>query len=310
MNSQIYNMKKLSQLEDIEFIETFVISYQKDTRALSAIKEILAKGITIKNLIVFSYQPFLEKQDIERLFNIENVEIINSMSGVTQLIQNIKNFKDILSSDTLYLDISCLNIPELFLLMRYLKTLRPSKKFHVLYSIPFDYHFNEDPFTSFVSYTGDLETREIIGYSGSSEKTRNADLIVFFGFEGSFSLKVIEDINYSELFLVNSLPSFYQKYKDISVINNYDVISQQKKKLSYVPADNPFEVYNFLDDIGNKCPGLCIAPLSTKPVALGVCLYALKYTDVRVVYPVSKFQSETKTHDVHETLIYEIFLEA
>lgn len=309
MNSQIYNMRKLDQIDDIELIETFVIAYQKDDRSLYTVKELLNRGTKIKNLIVFKYPNNSKSDNLFEELEIDKIYFIDDLFNVQNLVKSIKSNKEILEKESFYLDISCLNTPELFIVMRYLKILKPAQKICILYSIPFDYQFENEPFTSFVSYAGDLETKEIIGYSGNSEKTLNADLLVFMGFEGALSFKVIEDINYNELILVNGLPSFFQKYKDISVINNFDVITPQKRKIHYVPADNPFEVYNLIEEIANGRSGLCIAPLSTKPVALGVCLYALKHTDVRIVYPTSTMLlRQNITNSVHETLIYDIFL--
>ena len=309
MNSQIYSIRKIETIkEDTKLIETFIVTYQPDERSLHAIKKIVEKGIQIKNLIVFKYSKNVDVNHLFEELGAENTIIIDDLLDAQKFITLLKEIQDILTNSILYIDISCLNTPEIFFVMKYLKTLRNSQKICVLYSIPFDYHFDNEPFTSYTSYDGDLETREFIGYSGDSEKTLNADLLVFMGFEGAFSFKVIEDINYNEVILVNGLPSFFQKYKDISVINNYDVIKQQKRKIRYVPANNPYEVYNFVEEIANGRTGLCIAPLSTKPVALGVCLYALKNTDVRVVYPTPTLLKPAKTHSVHETLIYDVFL--
>ena len=74
-------------------------------------------------------------------------------------------------------------------------------------------------------------------------------MIVFLGFEGILSSKVIEDIRYDNLLLVNNLPSFFPKYKDISMINNCELLTSHHSKLKYVPANNPFEAYNFLDAV-------------------------------------------------------------
>lgn len=53
---------------------------------------------------------------------------------------------------------------------------------------------------------------------------------------------------------------------------------------------------------------VCISPLATKPVALGVCLFALNYEKVRIVYPISDVYSSHVTNRVIKTLVYEISL--
>ena len=108
------------------------------------------------------------------------------------------------------------------------------------------------------------------------------------------------------LFEGYNLPSFFPKYKDISMINNCELLTSHHSKLKYVPANNPFEAYNFLDAVIDETEQVCTAPLSTKPVALGVCLYALNHPNLRVVYPVSEQYRHHNTNRVHKSYLYEI----
>ena len=149
---------------------------------------------------------------------------------------------------------------------------------------------------------------ELFGFSGVSHETNN-DLYLFMGFEGALALKVTEDTAYKELNLINNLPSFYQKYKDISIVNNYQLMQNQKSCMLYTPADNPFETYNLLENSIGSDTYACIAPLSTKPVALGVCLFALSHEKVRVVYPISQKYNASNTVDTYKTYVYNISLQ-
>lgn len=126
------------------------------------------------------------------------------------------------------------------------------------------------------------------------------------GFEGILSAKVNEDVRYSRLKLVNNLPSFYEKYKDICVINNYDLLTSGHEKVSYVPANNPFETYNFLSEQLSDGETACIAPLSAKPVALGVCMYALDHESVRVVYPIADAYTPHRANKTHSIYVYSL----
>ena len=149
---------------------------------------------------------------------------------------------------------------------------------------------------------------EILGYSGIGKISQDNDLFIFMGFEGSLSLKVVEEITFKNLYLINTIPSYYQKYKDISIINNYNIINTYKNIILHTPADNPFEVYNLLDSKIDDNTIACIAPLSTKPISLGICLYALEHNNVRVVYPVSDIYNDNKSNDVYISYVYEINL--
>ena len=119
----------------------------------------------------------------------------------------------------------------------------------------------------------------------------------------------MEEAAYKHLTFVNSLPSLSQKYKDISILNNRSSIKGKKyDSILYAPADNPFEVYNFLEKKYADESSICISPLATKPVALGVCMFALNYEKVRIVYPISDVYSSHVTNQVTKILVYEVSL--
>lgn len=313
MNKRIYGLHSFSNTVFENEIDTLILSYQKDSRSLCTLKKLIEENIKVKNVILIVSQVSVTSEEIrneiEESHEIENLKIVKSSQDQAAFVRQLHELNLLLDVEDLCLDISSMNIIQMFLILKYLKHLRNEKVIQIFYTIPFNYTFSGDPFTSYKSFFGDLETTEILGYSGYSEKTREANLVVFLGFEGALSLKIIEDIEYDELILVNGLPSFFPKYKDITVINNYETISHPKKKMHYVPASNPFEVYNFLDEVGSDLEGTCIAPLSTKPIALGVCLYALDHPeDVRVVYPVSQEIQIEKTTDVYDTLTFKLLL--
>ena len=217
------------------------------------------------------------------------------------------NFIKSLSFDNeqnkIVIDISCIHVPEMFTLLKFLK-VKGICELDIVYSVPFDYNFTSEPFTSYKSYSGDLKMIEPIGFSGSSN-SKNVELYMFIGFEGPLALKVHEECEYSELKLINSLPSFFPKYKDIAIINNYKLMQYPHSSL-YVPADNPFETYNLLESSVDNNNNVCIAPLSTKPIALGICLFALHNESVRVVYPTSEEYNANTTHSIYKSCLYHI----
>ena len=234
--------------------------------------------------------------------------IVNELQ--TYFLAQLINISDKLSSEKLIVDISCIHTPEMFVLLKYLKTANPKEKLDIAYSTPFEYDFPEEPFTSYCSYYGNLKTTDLLGFGGISDGLAHSRMIIFLGFEGVLASKVTEDIQYEELLLVNNLPSFFPKYKDICVINNYDLLSTHRSKLLYVPANNPFETFNFLDSVFDGKSSLCVAPLSTKPVALGVCLYAMSHKTLRIVYPTSEHYNDHRTNKVLNTNIYSIPLQS
>ena len=284
----------------------FILANSPDDRALEMAKKLALKQDIINNIIIIQYQD-LPCTSIFHLFPNSGISIVSAHSSQVSFLNQLNSLKSKINGNLdLLIDVSCIHTPELFTLLKFLRSSCCKERIQVAYSIPFDYDFPGEPFVSYHSYYGDLTTKDLIGYGGISDGKAHSQMIVFLGFEGVLSSKVIEDIQFNDLVLVNNLPSFFPKYKDISVINNYETITTHYSKLRYVPADNPFETYNFLDLILSPTDHACVAPLSTKPVALGVCLYALNHESLRVVYPMSEKYNQHSTNKVLRTYLYNI----
>lgn len=118
--------------------------------------------------------------------------------------------------------------------------------------------------------------------------------------------KVVENTVFKNLYIINTMPSYYQKYKDVSVVNNYSLVASKGNKISFVPAGNPFEVYNTLEIMIDSNQPICIAPLCTKPISLGICMYALEHDNVRIIYPYSQKSTGIQSREVHISYIYSI----
>lgn len=289
-------------------IDCFVCAEHDDERAVESIMKILSSGIKIQDAIIIKYDNGNQPSRLKELLPEGSKEIM-----VLQDIGSfIKQFKDIINpyiNKKLVIDMSCIRIPDVFSILKILKLKEHKEEFSCLYSVPYDYEYFAGDF-SYKSSLGDLQNYELMGYSGDYDSTvADATYIIFLGFEGNQSLKVLEEAAYNRLTFVNSLPSLYQKYKDMSIMNNRSVITGKKHdSILYAPADNPFEVYNFLEEKFAGLSSICISPLGTKPVALGVCLFALDYENVRIVYPISDVYSPHVTNRVIKTWVYGISL--
>lgn len=307
MTSQIYSLDLLQNTKNLDGADTFAFVYEDEQRSLQSLKYFSQNKYSFNKVIVFSYYHPLVPENSLTSF-LEDYAYVNIVipDNPIHFIEKLVYLKEDYWGNSLVLDISCLKIPEMFSLLKFLKLNIPTIRLNISYSIPYDYHFPREPFTSYRSFSGDLTTYEMFGYSGSLNDPNNVNLYLFLGFEGSLSLKIVEDTSYNELILINNLPSFYMKYKDISIINNYQLMLNKKNKVLYTPADSPFETYNLLEKHLINKDNICIAPLSTKPVALGACMYALDHEDVRVIYPMSTKYYSLKTHDVHKTIVYSI----
>ena len=306
MMNNVYSMEPISE-KHLEKKNAFVFSYNHESRSKAIIDFMKSHDNSIESVLIIKYGEIeLDSGICENLRNYKKY-FIKVTNEPYDFVNGLKSIPcDFWCSDIL-LDISCIRIPEMFTLMKFLKECPDVDSVDVVYSMPYDYIFNAEPFTSYKSYLGDLTMYEVLGFSGTNENSQEKKLYLFMGFEGALGLKVVEDSTYTKLVLVNNLPSFFPKYKDISVINNYELMKNHHDYI-YTPADNPFETYNLLDKITDSNSSICIAPLSTKPVALGICLFALSHSEIRVVYPISSEYSQESTIETYKSIVYHVNL--
>ena len=305
-SSKIYSINKID--ENMRQGDLFIMTFDGEERGYYGWNKIIENKGQYKSVLILTYNKNILLNKINSINKIgeSNYQILEILHDQIEFVNSLKKIEEINSAGNITIDISCLRTLNLFLLMKYLKTERPNSVLSIINTIPYDYIFADQPFVSYKSYLGDLELCEIIGYSGIKDLPDDRDLYIFLGFEGALSLKVVEETVYNSLFLVNTMPSYYQKYKDVSVLNNYNLL--KNSKIFYVPVENPFEVYNTLEREINEERSVCIAPLGPKPVSLGICMYALEHENVRIVYPVSDIYNDIKSRDVHLSYAYEIMI--
>lgn len=287
--------------------QTLLFSYSNESRALALLDYINGFSNELETVMMIRYENIHVSKAVEEKLKKYKLLYIEATSNPYDFLKNLKNIENSFWETGMLFDISCVRVPELFTLLGYIKKNSIMTTVDIAYSIPYDYEFPLEPFTSYRSYLGDLKMHEMLGFSGRETDADENSLFLFMGFEGAMGLKVVEDSTYNNLILVNNLPSFYPKYKDISVINNFQLM-ERKHRYIYTPADNPFETYNILEKHVNLDECVTIAPLSTKPVALGICLFALEHKNIRVVYPVSSKYNYSSTTDIYKTVIYSVNL--
>lgn len=302
--SVLYTIKETSEVE-YNKVDVFVLGSGLDDRTLTVAENLSKTENHVSTILLLSYGEY-DSTKLQQLFPDISITIFNISEDSTKFLYDLQGCDIFSTPKNIMLDITSIRIPEMFLFMKYLKIKNIQNTIEVTYTTPLEYEFAEEPFTSYHSYYGNLRTDDLLGFSGTSEDMAHSQMIIFLGFEGVLSAKVNEDVKYSKLVLVNNLPSFFEKYKDISVINNFELLSNRHDEINYVPANNPFETYNFLNEKLDEAELACIAPLSTKPVALGVCLYALTHESLRVVYPTADEYNFHRANSVHKTYLYTI----
>ncbi len=136
--------------------------------------------------------------------------------------------------------------------------------------------------------------------------------IVFLGFEGKRSAAVYTEISDDTKITmpVITMPSVRPGWSNFAFEANQILFENANLKggdVKYISALDPFSTYNFIEKIKSEHPNrhIVLSPLGTKPVSLGVLLYALKHEESEIYFDTPK-ESCSKTVKNGKVHIYDI----
>lgn len=304
-----------SSSKSLSELDTFILCSGSDSRAYQVLESIDSKKTKV---IMLNFQERIAHKDNSNpIFNYKN----NAIKNLTEVSCEIKIPSSILEtfatlgfddSSNIGIDISCLTKPYFYYLIKLFKERFKLANLTIFYTEPKSYFFQKGLFNAFHSSTGPLSIIEIPGYSGQEIRGAKRKLVLLLGFDGDLSKEIREDVSPEETVLVNGFPSYTPKFKDISLIVNEKLVSDNNITVAYARANNPFEVYNLLESIKieNESNGeeifLNIAPLGTKPMALGACLFALHNPEVRVIYPLPEVYDDKYSEQCWNSWVYKL----
>ncbi|MBM4146955.1 MAG: hypothetical protein FJ240_11930 [Nitrospira sp.] len=307
MKKVLYKMELVSS-EEIkrDSFDFFLLAGGSDFRAYQIMRLMKTENVSINKILLFDFlervhdidknDPYYEYQEVgfKNIFPIQC-----SIKATNSCLQNLIPLEsELLAAQKVALDISCFTKPFFFYLIKLFKERFKVKELTIFYTEPQSYLFPRGIFSSYRSSIGPITILEIPGFSGFETRGGKRVLVILLGFDGDLSKEIYEDISPSETLVVNGFPSYTPKFKDISLIANEKLTSDKDVEIAFSRANNPFEAFNLLEYIKKRNGNafINIAPLGTKPMALGACLFALYHPDVRVVYPLPETYEKVTTN--------------
>ncbi len=289
----------------IKNYDCLIVAAGSDYRAYEILRKFQKHNVSVKNVFLFDFKERIENlpaEDVDaynlyKTFGFKINQIPCSIMDPSSCIKSLSKSEFIFSAeDNVAIDISCFTKPYFFSILKYLKEQIRLGTITVFYTEPMAYIFSRELYRSYRSSYGPLSVMEIPGFPGLDTRTKEKVLIVLLGFEGELSAFVSDEVAPNDIIVVNGFPAYSPIFKDISLVNNERLLSSSGASIKYVRANNPFETFNLLELVKKERPDafLNIAPLGTKPMALGACLFAILYPSVRIVYPLpEKYANKT-----------------
>jgi hypothetical protein len=201
-------------------------------------------------------------------------------------------------------DISSFTRPYCFALLKYLQDFCELDRVDVYYTEPMSYVIPKGLIRSYKKSVGPLSVMEVPGFPGRATGRTKNGLVVTLGFDGDLSTFISDEVTPAFIVIVNGFPAYSPKFKDISLINNERLLNYAggQNNIMYCRASHPFDLFNLLVKLQHDHPDAFfnIAPLGSKPMALGACMFALADNSVRILYPMpEKYAIKTTTDCWH-----------
>lgn len=316
-NSQILNEEWQNELSHLDFL---FLAVGSDYRAYEALRLAKENGVTIGKVILFEFEERVATIDQEQkdaaekytTIDYEYFKIECSIKNPSLALKTLQGGEDIdISSESqIGVDISCFTKPYYFTLLQLIKQKYEVPEIAVFYTEPNSYLFDKGLYQLYSSSTGPVRVEEIPSFNGNDLGSDHNILVAMLGFDGDLSTEINEEVAPKKIMVINGFPSYTPKFKDISLISNEKLVNGTNNKLLYCRANNPFEAYNLLEEIRNKnkTAHINVAPLGTKPMALGVCIFAIHHPEVRVIYPMPENFNNVTTDNCWNTWYYGIHL--
>jgi hypothetical protein len=249
-----------------------------------AIQDSLILSFSNENTVTSPTDGEVIHEIIATYVTIEN----NLSASLIPCLRQIETF--VSDKQNVGIDISCMPITVIAQILHFLRGRHEGIRITIFYTEP--EHYTLHDLFDYSVYSGEIDIKAIPGFEGETSQAGEVKRVVFYimGFEMTYLGRLIpQDVNPDEIAPINGFPSYYPKYKDISLINNNYNFYEKDIEITYSEANNPFETYNTMLMLEEKYKGYCIdiIPVGTKPMALGACLYALRNnnTKCRIIFP-------------------------
>ncbi|MDD4494872.1 MAG: hypothetical protein PHV32_11110 [Eubacteriales bacterium] len=310
MNKQIYIMEPIQDYLENCDLDFLIMAASSNVRSYKSLEFIGQKGTDINNIIMLDFTESSPTQDSPYFNDYHAYSKMGIHITTISCDQNSINFDSLGISENskIAIDITGLNIPSLYRIIFILSEVFGINQLHIFYTEPQFYVFEQGMLDAYEYLIGDRKYNVIEEYFNSGENNKEV-LVIFLGFDRMTSSMVKDEVNPSITYLINGFPSTSPKLKDISLLNNYELIKKITPQIYNTKANNPFSAYNILSEIQrkhlNELLNICV--LGSKPMALGSCLFVLhNKLNVKLSYAFQKGFKERISEGAATTWHYEI----
>jgi len=217
-----------------------------------------------------------------------------------------------LNGKNVLIDFTGMEQPAIFYLTKCLREHRRARRIFGLYTEPLLYKtLPGPPFEEAFDLTEEfIAFRALPGFVRAYDRRRGRQLLVYMGFEGRRFLKVFEEVNPGRrhTHAVFGIPAFQPGWQYLTLGSNQAALEISRPTLHQAEANNIFDAHEIACRVADTYPDLqlVLAPIGTKPHAVGAAICAAQREDVLIIYDFPIKQRFLRTVGVGKTSVYNL----
>ncbi len=292
-------------------------------------KNIIDENIYTQNHLVFYGNTSLDdrgKQAYKIVSKIQDsIQVeYNPLTFSIQMNSEIIPYKDFLTylqsitTNRILIEATTLSFAEILYILDGANQNDKITEIQILYIEPKEYKFHNSSVTIYDEFLLSDKFQQyppLPGYTINAE-LNDIDLVAFLGFEKTRLGQIFaqEETVYQNFTPIIPLPGFLPGWENRSINNHLKFFSPKYSfsDIKYVAANNPYQAYTILVKIANSQKNFRVAPIGTKPNAIGCAVFLVNHENEEANYgalydfPV---KSKERSKGIGQIHIYNLFKE-
>lgn len=240
---------------------------------------------------------------------IEDLYSGDITAGLSSVLQRIG-----VAGKRVLVDITGMKHPAFFYLFKLLLEGEKPESLFAGYTEPERYvpHGSTEVEERFQLFEGYLGVHALPGFTRLPDALKSKLLVAFLGFEGTRLQSVYDDQEPGDdnTVAVVGFPAFRPGWQNLTIAANEPALHSTKsyRFMRNATAFSPFDAYRALSDLQSDRPeqNLVVAPIGTRPHALGAALYAIKNSSSYLLYDFPIEVVEHRTERMGKCHIYHL----
>lgn len=282
VNKDYLYTEEWDDLENVSLEDNSLYFYAHDPEERSFL---CAKKVMAKNpQTIFEQILYNGENDYISILG-QNISV--SLNSYSQISEILSPYKD----GVVYIEVTGLSCRVAAPLMKY--AMENNIEMRIVYAEPLAYRLEEFSKMGVQKDLSELVSgiEPLPGMTNLLPHRKSPLFVVLLGFEGGRFSQIVQDQNPDDdkITPVLGVPGYRPNYPYISMWGNRYQIKDTNswQRLQYAEANSIVDIYMLLNELsyGNRDSDMIIAPIGTKPHAIGAILYAIKHPDkVEIVY--------------------------